>query len=76
MRQWEPEPDVCKHEQAYHCCHVRVARARLKRDGHVSSTFIMQRKKVRRYGRVSRSHVLVNSLVAAGRKGNGWLFTR
>ena len=29
---------MCKHKQANHSRHVRVARARLQRDGHVSPT--------------------------------------
>ena len=35
----KPEPHVCEYKQAYHCGHMRVSRARLQRDGHVSSTF-------------------------------------
>ena len=43
----KPEPHVCEYKQAYHCGHMRVSRARLQRDGHVSSTFgIKERESV------------------------------
>ena len=48
MREWEPVPHVCKYKQSYNCCHVRVTRARLERDGHVPSTW--QKKKIEKEG--------------------------